>query len=64
VGELKIHAKIFKANYCLLTQNCTMMSHNSGMVSVEKMTDQMRRPIARRVARPLIKIVADKKSTK
>lgn len=41
-----------------------MISHSSGIVSVDTISDQRRSPTAIRVARPLIKIVADRKSTK
>lgn len=34
------------------------------MVNAEKIIDQIKRPIDRRVARPFIKIVADRKRTK
>lgn len=47
-----------------VTQNCIMISHNSGIVSIEKIIDHMRSPIDSRVARPLIRTVADKNNIK
>ena len=41
-----------------------MISHNSGIVSIEKIIDHMSNPIDSRVARPFIRTVADKNNIK
>lgn len=45
-------------------QNCIMISQSSGIVNIENIIDHKINPIDSRVARPLMRIVADKNNKK